>query len=78
MQNKQKATNELVIGIIISLIIIGIAVYWMYSVSTGNVPFMLAFGLPNSLIVNLIVLIILAAVVGYVFFNMAKRKKSAR
>ena len=75
MESKQGATTELVVGIIISLIVIGVAVFWMYSASTGSVPFVLAFGLPNNLIVNLIILVILAAVVGYVF-NMIR--KSAR
>jgi hypothetical protein len=74
MENKQSRTTELIIGIVISLIVIGIAVYWMYSVSVGAVPFTLAFGLPNNLLVNLIILVILAVVAGYAF-TMVKAKR---
>ena len=74
MEDKQSRSTELIIGIVISLIVIGVAVYWMYSASTGAVPFVLAFGLPNNLIINLIILVILAAVVGY-FFNTVRSKR---
>ncbi len=74
MEDRQSRSTELIIGIVISLIVIGIAVYWMYSVSIGAVPFMLAFGLPNNLLVNLIILVILAVVAGYAF-TMVKSKR---
>lgn len=73
--DSQGRSTELVIGIIISLIILAVAVYWMYSASVGAVPFVLAFGLPNNLVVNLVVLVILAVVVWFVF-NSVKKSKS--
>lgn len=72
MNNREGATRELIIGLIIGVIVLGIAAYWMWLASQNAVPFMLAFGLPNNLIANLVILVILAVILGFAFNSMKK------
>lgn len=73
--DRQQATRELVIGLVLGVVVIAIAAYWMWSASRGSVPFVLAFGLPNNLIVNLVILAVLAAILGYAFTAVNKARR---
>lgn len=55
-------TTELIVGLIVSLIVLGVAVYWFYLASVGALPAQVGPGLPNNLIVNLIILVVLVVV----------------
>lgn len=64
--------SELIVGLIISIIVLAIGASWLWMASQGSVPFVLAFGLPNNLIVNLVILVILALILGVAFRSLRR------
>lgn len=64
--------SELIVGLVISVIVLAIGAYWLWAASQGSVPFVLAFGLPNNLIVNLAVLVVLALILGAAFRSLRR------
>lgn len=67
MHRRQISTGELIVGILLGLIVLGVAVYWMYLASVGALPPQIGPGLPNNLVVNLIILVVLTAVLWAAF-----------
>jgi hypothetical protein len=75
MQDRHHPGRELLVGLVLGLIVIAIAAYWMWAASRNAVPFVLAFGLPNSLLINLLILVVLAAIVGFAFVNLKRPRR---
>lgn len=68
-QRGEVSTGELIIGLVISLVVLGVAVYWFYLASVGALPSQIGPGLPNNLPVTLGILVILAIILWVAYRN---------